>query len=66
MCGYDEIARALTDQLKKDGFGWFLAAEQAFVHLKTAMNFVPVLALPDFNKPFILESDTSGHGLALF
>jgi hypothetical protein len=31
----------------------------AFDHINKALCFAPVLALPNFNKPFILESDAS-------
>ena len=61
--GYGNIARPLTNQLKKDGLKWSLEAEQAFRQMKLAMSFILVLALLDFNKPFILEIDASSHGL---
>lgn len=32
-----------------------------FENLKTALSKTPVLALPDFSKPFTLESDACGH-----
>ena len=31
--------------------------------LKTTMKEVPILSLPDFNEPFVLETDASGTGL---
>lgn len=32
-------------------------------HLKAAVKEVPILALPDFSIPFILETDASGIGV---
>lgn len=61
--GYANIAKPLIEQLKKERFGWNEEAERAFVFLKQSMTKVPVLAMPDFNKTFIIEADASGHGL---
>ena len=57
---YGSLVGPLTDQLKKENFGWNLEAEQAFQQLKCAMTKVPMLALPDFNQPFIVETDALG------
>ena len=38
-------------------------AHEAFDRLKAACLQAPILSFPDFKKPFLLETDTSGRGL---
>ncbi|GAU25498.1 hypothetical protein TSUD_218700 [Trifolium subterraneum] len=60
---YAKIASPLTDLLKKEAYKWNEQAETTFQQLKTAVTSAPVLALPNFNEPFILETDASGIGI---
>ncbi|XP_058003646.1 transposon Ty3-I Gag-Pol polyprotein [Hevea brasiliensis] len=60
---YGIISKPLTDMLKKDAFQWGETAQRAFDHLRIAISQAPVLALSDFNKPFIVETDASGTSM---
>ena len=61
---FSRRARALTELTKKRvAFRWGPEEEEAFEDLKKALTEEPVLALPDFSKPFILMTDGSSTGL---
>ena len=44
-------------------FQWTEKAEEAFNTLKNTLVTAPVLAVPDFNKPFTVHCDASSYGI---
>uniref|UniRef100_A0A8R7U829 Reverse transcriptase domain-containing protein n=1 Tax=Triticum urartu TaxID=4572 RepID=A0A8R7U829_TRIUA len=58
------ISRPLTDLLRKNSlFVWTNVTEEAFQELKRALIQAPVLALPNFSKQFVVETDASATGV---
>lgn len=62
---YAAIATPFTNLLCKDAFEWSLESQTAFEKLKSAMTTAPVLALPNFNEPFTVETDASGSTMGV-
>jgi hypothetical protein len=61
---YGKICRPLFDSLKKGEFTWGGAQQlNAFQVIKQALCSAPVLALPNFTKPFVLECDASDKSI---
>ncbi|KAL0451605.1 UNVERIFIED_CONTAM: Retrovirus-related Pol polyprotein from transposon opus [Sesamum latifolium] len=63
--GYGAISKPRTSLLKKDAFLWNSEAESSFNHLKEVMINAPVLVLPDFSQPFVVETDACGKGIGV-
>jgi hypothetical protein len=58
------LAKPLTELLKKNVvFVWTSQHDTAFQALKQALSSAPVLALPNFHKPFSIETDASRKGI---
>ena len=56
------IAAPLTRLLRRDAFAWDDDATTAFEALKRALTTGPVLQMPNFDEPFMVDCDASGAG----
>lgn len=61
---YGVISKPLTNLLRKGVlFVWTAVEEEAFQTLKHALTSAPVLALSDFTKVFVIDTDASDKGI---
>ena len=56
------IMAPLTRLLRRDAFAWDDEATTAFETLKGALTSGPVLQMPDFDRPFVVDCYASGAG----
>ena len=62
--GFGKIAAPLTKMLENNcSFVWEDDAINAFAELRTLLANAPILIYPDFNLPFLLDSDASDKGI---
>lgn len=57
------VLTELTKKASPNKVRWTPTCEEAFNHLKQALCQDPVLQSPDFDQPFVLQTDASGVGL---
>jgi hypothetical protein len=61
--GYGIICKPIFNALKKNSFEWGDNQQAGFLQIKQIMSTPPVLALPDFTQPFVLETYASCSGI---
>ena len=61
---FAHIARPLTRLTEKSsGFHWTKDCQVAFEMLKSALVSTPILAFPNFARPFLIDTDASDRGI---
>lgn len=61
---FSAIITPMTDLLKKNKkFQWTEECTEAFNKLKQQLISAPVMHSPDYNLPFVLQTDASGYGI---
>ena len=62
--GFADIAKPLQRLVEKNSlFEWTDACQNAFTHLRQCLVTAPVLAFPDYEQPFLLDTDASDVGI---
>jgi hypothetical protein len=62
--GFADIARPLHRLTERNAvFRWTRECQSAFDTLRAVLTSAPVLAYPDYTKPFILDTDASNSGI---
>ena len=62
---FSKISAPIIETIKKDKkpFKWTIEAERSFQLFKKRVTEQPILALPDFQKPFQVKCDASGEAI---
>ncbi|KAI0529675.1 hypothetical protein KFK09_002229 [Dendrobium nobile] len=60
---FSTVMAPITDVLKLKQFYWGIDQQSSFDAIKVALSSAPVLALPNFDKPFHVDTDASGTGI---
>ena len=61
--GFSQMTTPVTDFTRKGAFSWSETTRKTFEKMKKVMSSCPVLALPNFSQPFVLECDALGEGI---
>ncbi|PKU63286.1 RNA-directed DNA polymerase [Dendrobium catenatum] len=61
--GFSILVSPLTDCLKSKTWHWNQEQQTSFDNIKAALTSAPVLAIPDFHKPFSVDTDASAIGV---
>ena len=62
---FSQLTLPLIDLIKKYALKWHEGDQKYFQRMKEVISNCPILALPDFSKPFVLECDASGEGIGV-
>lgn len=61
---FSTLSSPLTDLLRKNRkWQWTENCQQAFQRLKECLVSAPILTCPDFEQPFVVQTDASAYGL---
>ena len=58
--GFSQLTSPLTNFAKKYVFHWNEGDYKYFQRMKEVIIDCPIIVLPDFSKPYVLECDASG------